>query len=198
MHGPGSFAYFAALHPIMSFRGYCVWVLVLLGLAAGAARAQTFDPRSAAPPDSLKASEGTLPHRADSLRRRFDEERVLSRLKAFTRRKTIAGKALSGLLNFTQRQEERMGLDVALLDRQFDRHNFKVVRRVNIATLDAFGYSISDTTRRPRTFWEKAGNGLHMKTSRSRVRQVLLFRPGHMLEPQELAERPKSWTPACW
>ena len=188
MHGPGSFAYFAALHPIMSFRGYCVWVLVLLGLAAGAARAQTFDPRSAAPPDSLKASEGTLPHRADSLRRRFDEERVLSRLKAFTRRKTIAGKALSGLLNFTQRQEERMGLDVALLDRQFDRHNFKVVRRVNIATLDAFGYSISDTTRRPRTFWEKAGNGLHMKTSRSRVRQVLLFRPGHMLEPQELAE----------
>jgi len=172
----------------MSFRGCCLLVFVLLGCWAGPAWAQTFDPRSAAPPDSLKASEEILPHRADSLRRRFDEERVLNRLKAYTRRKTIAGRALSGVLNFTQRQEEQIGLDAALLDRQFDRHNFKVVRRIEIRTLDAFGYSISDTARHPRTFWEKAGNGLHLKTARSRVRQVLLFRPGQLLEPQALAE----------
>ncbi|HEX8505704.1 MAG TPA: hypothetical protein VF630_10070 [Hymenobacter sp.] len=172
----------------MRFRGFFLLLCVLLGRLAQPARAQTFDPRSAIPPDSLKASEEILPHRADSLRQRFDEQRVLNRLKAFTRRKTIAGKALSALLNFTQRQEEQAGLDAVLLNRQFDRHNFKIVRRINIRTMDAFGFSLSDSTKQPRSFWEKSGNALHMKTSRSRVRQVLLFRPGQPLEPQALAE----------
>jgi hypothetical protein len=63
-----------------------------------------------------------------------------------------------------------------------------VVRRIDIQTLDAFGYSLTDSTRRPRTLWEKSGNTLHVKTARSRVRQVLMFRPGQLLEPQDLSE----------
>jgi len=172
----------------MSFRGCFLLVLVVLGLGTRLAGAQAFDPRSAVPPDSLRAGEELLPHRADSLRQRFDEERMITRLKAYSRRKTIAGRAASALFNFTRLQEEKAGLDAVLLDRQFDRHNFKIVRRVNIRTLDAFGYSLTDSTRAPRTFWEKSGNTLHIKTARSRVRQVLLFRPGRVLEPQALAE----------
>ena len=172
----------------MNFRHSFLLLFALLGLLARPARAQSFDPRSAVPPDSLRAGEQLLPHRADSLRQRFDEQRMLTRLQAYTRRKTIAGRAASALFNFTQRQEEQAGLDAVLLDRQFDRHNFKIVRRINIRTLDAFGYSLTDSARVPRTFWEKSGNALHLKTARSRVRQVLLFRPGQPLEPQALAE----------
>ncbi|MDB5270578.1 MAG: hypothetical protein JWP58_3618 [Hymenobacter sp.] len=172
----------------MSFRGCFLLVFLLLGLLARPAHAQTFDPRSAVPPDSLNAKLEILPQRPDSLRQRFDEQRLLTRLQAYSRRKTIAGRAASALFNFTRRQEEQAGLDVVLLDRQFDRHNFKIVRRINIRTLDAFGYNLSDSTRVPRTAIEKAGNALHIKTSRSRIRQVLLFRPGQALEPQALAE----------
>ncbi|WP_156176252.1 BamA/TamA family outer membrane protein [Hymenobacter terrenus] len=151
-------------------------------------RAQTFDPRLAVPPDSLNANLETLPQRPDSLRQRFDEARLITRLKAYSRRKTIVGRAASALFRFTQRQDEQAGLDAVLLDRQFDRHNFKIVRRIEIRRLDAFGYSLTDSTRRPRTFLEKSGNALHIKTTRSRIRQVLLFRPGRALEPQALAE----------
>ena len=172
----------------MSFRVTCLLVLMLLGWLTRPARAQTFDPRAAVPPDSLHANLEILPHRADSLRQRFDEQRMITRLQAYTRRKTIAGRAASALFNFTKRQQEQAGLDAVLLDRQFDRHNFKVVRHIDIRTLDAFGYSLIDSTRQPRTFLEKSGNALHIKTSRSRVRQVLLFRPGQPLEPQALAE----------
>ena len=172
----------------MSFRGCCLLVCWVLGLLARPAAAQTFDPRSAIPPDSLRAGEQLLPHRSDSLRQRFDQERVITRLQAYARRKTIAGRVASGLFNFTRRQEEQAGLDAVLLNRQFDRHNFKIVRRVDIRTLDAFGYSLTDSVRQPRSFWEKSGNALHLKTARSRVRQVLLFRPGQPLEPQALAE----------
>ena len=172
----------------MSFRGCFLLVSLLLGLWARPARAQTFDPRSAVPPDSLRATQEALPARPDSLRARFDQERLISRLQAYSRRKTIAGRAMSGLLNFTNRQGEQAGLYVVLLDRQFDRHSFKIVRRIVIQPLDAFGYSLTDSTRHPRTLLDRAGNGLHVKTSRARIRQVLLFRPGQALEPQALAE----------
>ncbi|MBC8081828.1 MAG: hypothetical protein H7Z21_01335 [Hymenobacter sp.] len=167
---------------------YVVYVWVLLWLGALPTLAQTTPPAPATrviePTDTTRRPAA----RTDSLRRRFDQERLLNGLRAYTKRKTIAGKAASALFNFTARREDQAGLDVALLDRQFDRHNYKIVRRIGIRTLTAFGYSISDTTRIPRNFLEKAGNAFHMKTSRTRVRQVLLFHVGEELEPQALAE----------
>jgi hypothetical protein len=164
-----------------------IWWLTGLGLSVPAV-AQTAQPtpdtaRSAVRRDSLRQTV-----RRDSLRRRFDEERMLNRLKAYTKRKTIAGKVASALFNFTERREDRAGLDAVLLDRQFDQHTYKVVRSINIRTLDAFGFSITDSTRIPRNILEKSGNALHIKTTRSRIRQVLLFRVGEELEPQDLSE----------
>ncbi|MBC6697653.1 BamA/TamA family outer membrane protein [Hymenobacter puniceus] len=160
------------------------WMLVVLGFVglAGTAVAQN---NAVAPVDTARRANGTRP---DSLRRRFDQERLLNSLKAYTRRKTIAGKAASALFNFTPRREDQAGLDAALLDRQYDQHNYKIVRQINIRTLTAFGYNIADSTRVPRNVLEKTGNLLHIKTSRTRVRQVLLFRVGEELEPQDLAE----------
>ncbi|MBG8552497.1 hypothetical protein I5L79_03015 [Hymenobacter sp. BT594] len=145
-------------------------------------------PAAAQQPVPTAAPDTISETRADSLRRRFDEEKLLNQLKAYTKRKTIAGKAAAALFNFTERREEKAGLDAELLNRQYDRHNYKIVRRINIRTLDAFGYRINDPSRMPRNLLEKGGNALHIKTSRARVRQVLLFRRGDELEPQALSE----------
>ncbi|MBT9393387.1 hypothetical protein KLP40_09450 [Hymenobacter sp. NST-14] len=157
--------------------GIWLWWLAALTPAA----AQTPAPL---PPDTTRRP-GARP---DSLRRRFDEERMLQGLKAYTRRKTIAGRAAAALFSFRERGEDQAGLDAALLDRQFDRHNYKTVRRIEIRSLDAFGYSITDSARVPRNVLEKAGNVFHTKTTKARVRQVLLLREGRELEPQALAE----------
>ncbi|MCB2379933.1 hypothetical protein LGH70_20220 [Hymenobacter sp. BT635] len=175
---------------ISSFRfarvllGRLPWLLALL-LLAGTARAQ--QPVSPVPvvTDSMRTQPET---RRDSLRRRFDEERVLTGLKAYTRRKTIAGKVASAIFNFTERKEDRMGIDVELLDRQFDQHSYKIVRSIEIRALDAFGYSVSDPARQPRNILERTGNSLHVTTSRARIRQLLLFRVGEELAPQALTE----------
>ncbi|UOG75774.1 hypothetical protein MTX78_04060 [Hymenobacter tibetensis] len=169
---------------------YVVYVWAFLWLGAFPTLAQT---TTTTPADTSRVIEPTDTTRrpavsTDSLRRRFDQERLLNGLKAYTKRKTIAGKAAAALFNFTPRREDQAGLDAALLDRQYDRHNYKIVRNINIRTLTAFGYSISDTTRIPRNVLEKTGNFFHMKTSKARVRQVLLFRAGSELEPQALAE----------
>ncbi len=166
--------------------------LALLGLllASGLGRvcAQEFSPRLAVPPDSLHAAEVTTSLPADSLGRRFNEERLRLGLERYTRRKTIAGRALSAFFRLTRPREEDHGLDAVLLNRQFDQHNFKIVRRVTITPFDAFGYSLNDSLRQPGSFLEKAGNAVHLRTARSRIRQLLLFRPGQPLLPQSLAE----------
>jgi hypothetical protein len=169
----------------------CLFILLSGLLAFGSpwqAYGQGFTPRTAIPPDSLKAAASTEAPPADSLGRRFDEERVRLGLQRYTRRKTIAGRALSAFFRLTKPREEDHGLDAVLLNRQFDKHNFKIVRHVTITPLDAFGYSLNDSLRQPRTFLEKSGNALHIRTARSRIRQLLLFRPGQPLLPQALAE----------
>ena len=90
-------------------------MLMLLSWLARPAQAQTPAPRATVPPDSLRTTLEILPHHADSLRQRFDEQRMITRLQAYTRRKTSAGRAASALFNFTKRQQEQAGLDVVLL-----------------------------------------------------------------------------------
>lgn len=51
----------------------------------------------------------------------------------------------------------------------------KIVRRINIETLDPFGYSEKDTTRKPTTYLERAGNSLHLKSKNLTIRNLLLF-----------------------
>ncbi|NVO30768.1 BamA/TamA family outer membrane protein [Hymenobacter lapidiphilus] len=157
-------------------------LLLWLGAGLAPAAAQTAPPL---PPDSTRPA-GRI--RPDSLRRRFDQERMLNGLRNYTRRKTILGRAAAAVFSFRERREDQAGLDAALLDRQFEQHNYKIVRRIRITSLDAFGYSISDSLRVPRNILEKTGNTFHMKTRPSRVRQVLLLREGRELEPQALAE----------
>ncbi|NVO84631.1 hypothetical protein HW556_07035, partial [Hymenobacter sp. P5252] len=158
-------------------------LLLWLGAGLAPATAQTGPPL---PPDSTSLPPTSV--RPDSLRRRFDQERMLNGLKNYTRRKTILGRAAAAVFSFRERREDQAGIDAALLDRQFEQHNYKIVRRIRITSLDAFGYSISDSLRVPRNILEKTGNTFHMKTRPSRVRQVLLFREGRELEPQALAE----------
>ncbi|RZK48357.1 MAG: hypothetical protein EOO59_16860, partial [Hymenobacter sp.] len=109
--------------------GLFYFFLICYGLllGSGAARAQGFSPRLAVPPDSLRAAEGEFRPPADSLGRRFDEDRLRLSLERYARRHTIAGRAVAAFFRFTKPQQENHGLDAVLLNRQFDQHNFKIV-----------------------------------------------------------------------
>jgi len=51
----------------------------------------------------------------------------------------------------------------------------KIIRSITITTLDPFGYSIFDTTAHPRSYLEKGGNALHIKTQHFTIRNQLLI-----------------------
>jgi hypothetical protein len=51
----------------------------------------------------------------------------------------------------------------------------KIIRKINIVTLDPFGYSITDTTSAPHDLLSKTGNTLHVKTQHVTIRNRLLI-----------------------
>lgn len=58
----------------------------------------------------------------------------------------------------------------------------KIIRNINIETLDPFGYSVSDTNQTPTNNFEKLGNSLHIKTRKSIIKNQLLFKNNDYLD----------------
>ncbi len=56
----------------------------------------------------------------------------------------------------------------------------KIIRRINITTLDPFGYSVYDTSSRPHDIFSKGGNTMHVKSRHFAIRNRLLI---HKNEP---------------
>ncbi|SCY02163.1 BamA/TamA family outer membrane protein [Flavobacterium caeni] len=64
----------------------------------------------------------------------------------------------------------------------------KIIRDINVATLDPFGYSEIDSTRKPNRWVFKAGNALHNKTNAWAIKDLLLIKRNKPLDSLLLLE----------
>ena len=64
----------------------------------------------------------------------------------------------------------------------------KIIRNINITTLDPFGFSESDTIKQPKRWSERAGNNLHMKTRNRTIRNLLLYKKNQPLDSLKVKE----------
>lgn len=161
------------LHPYKNYLLFTFFVNMLL--LAGVCQAQEVLPP---PPDTV---------RTDTTAQKFDA-RVMEKLREISERKTIMGKLLKAVLVFDRREEEVVGLNAEIIQHEYEKHNYKIVRSIEIITLQPFGYSINDSLQVPRNILEKAGNHLHIKTGRRLIRNKLLFKQNQPLEPLALVE----------
>lgn len=69
--------------------------------------------------------------------------------------------------------------------RSFER---RVIRNIEITTLDPFGYKLKDSTVVPSTFLKRAGNVLHNKTAARTIRNLLLFEKGERFDSLKVRE----------
>lgn len=58
----------------------------------------------------------------------------------------------------------------------------KIIRYINVATLDPFGYSEIDSTRKPNRWAYKVGNSVHNKTSEWAIKNLLLIKRNRPLD----------------
>ncbi|WP_395051564.1 hypothetical protein [Flavobacterium sp.] len=69
-----------------------------------------------------------------------------------------------------------------IIQKSYQQFEGKIIRNINIVTLDPFGYSEIDTTKKPRNWVEKNGNHIHIKTKRLAIRNLLLIRENKPLD----------------
>jgi hypothetical protein len=63
-----------------------------------------------------------------------------------------------------------------LIQQPYNSFESRIIRNINITTLDPFGYSVSDTAIRAHNFLYKAGNATHIKTQTIAIKNLLLIR----------------------
>ena len=68
------------------------------------------------------------------------------------------------------------------------RFNGKIIRNITIVTLDPFGYSDSDTLRKPKNWGERTGNRLHLKSKKIAIQNLLLFKRNNQFNDMVIRE----------
>jgi len=63
-----------------------------------------------------------------------------------------------------------------LVQKPYSTFEGKIIRNIDIVTLDPFGYSATDTASAKQNIFYKTGNKIHVKTNRLAILNLLLFR----------------------
>ena len=66
--------------------------------------------------------------------------------------------------------------------RQYKKHEGKIIRNIKVHTLDPFGYSVNDTTKKPKNWAEDVGNKLHLKSKEFAIRNLSLLKKNTPLD----------------
>ncbi|MFV8269941.1 hypothetical protein ACNQGP_08385 [Flavobacterium sp. GT2N3] len=69
-----------------------------------------------------------------------------------------------------------------VVPKKFKKFEGKIIRNINIVTLDPFGYSEIDTTKKPKNWAERTGNRIHIKTNRLAIKNLLLIKKNKPLD----------------
>ena len=82
----------------------------------------------------------------------------------------------------SQKKDDKKKVYKKLIRKPYSAFEGKIIRNINIETLDPFGYSIADTIVRPPNFISKNGNRLHIKSQRITIRNLLLIRQNQVFD----------------
>lgn len=69
-----------------------------------------------------------------------------------------------------------------LIQKPYSAFEGKIIRNIDIETLDPFGYSIADTIVSDQNFLSRSGNKLHVKSQRKTIRNLLLIRENQVFD----------------
>ncbi|MFY9151915.1 MAG: hypothetical protein WAO52_07875 [Prolixibacteraceae bacterium] len=75
-----------------------------------------------------------------------------------------------------------------LIQKPYSTFEGKIIRHINIETLDPFGYSINDTTVASLNLLTNTGNNLHIKSQRITIRNLLLIHQNQIFDALKVKE----------
>lgn len=107
-----------------------------------------------------------------------DSAKVYKNIENYSR-KSKFGKFVHRLLFKSTRKSKpskKASTQRYYLKKAFDKHEGKIIRNINIETLDPFGYSVDNTKDQPDKGIERFGNTFHAKSKKFTIKNLLLFK----------------------
>jgi hypothetical protein len=101
-----------------------------------------------------------------------DSTEVYTKIRNYSKKNKFT-QTLHKLLFRSRKPKRREEL---LVQTDTSDYSGKIIRNINIVTLDPFGQSVTDTTQTPRNWGERTGNRLHLKTKKIAIYNLLLFK----------------------
>jgi hypothetical protein len=101
-----------------------------------------------------------------------DSAAVYKKIQNYSKKRKFT-KALHKLLFRANKPKKK---EAEIIEKDTADYDGKIIRKINIVTLDPFGHSITDSTAMPRNWGERTGNKLHLKTKKIAIYNLLLFK----------------------
>lgn len=109
-----------------------------------------------------------------------DSAKVYKDIQKYSKKNKFM-RVIHGLV-FEPIKSKKKVIKVKKAKKRFRNFEGKIVRNINVVTLDPFGFSETDTTAYPKKFMSKAGNALHAKSKKLTIKNLLLFRRNRPLD----------------
>lgn len=113
-----------------------------------------------------------------------DTTEIYTKIRNYSKKNKFT-QTLHKLLFRTKKPRKKESL---IIPHDSANYNGKIIRKINIITLDPFGYSLTDTTQVPRNWGERTGNRLHLKTKRIAITNLLLFKRNSVYNSYKVQE----------
>jgi hypothetical protein len=137
--------------------------------------------------DTLVAVNDTLVTKIDTIRTR--NEKILLSIEQFSKKKNIFSRLLRNVVVFEKKHVISNTANASQTeDKPYEGFDGKVIRDIEVRVLDAFGWSIHNPDKKPKSLLEKGGNFIHIKSQRWIIRNKLLFRRGERLNSLKVSE----------
>lgn len=115
---------------------------------------------------------------------RKDSTEVYTKIKNYSKKNKFT-KTLHKLFFRTNKTKKK---EQILVQNDTTNFNGKIIRNINIVTLDPFGHSLTDTTQMPKNWGERTGNRLHLKTKKIAIYNLLLFKRNSVYDTYKVQE----------
>ncbi|UTN03054.1 hypothetical protein L0669_17155 [Flavobacterium bizetiae] len=120
----------------------------------------------------LQSTYGQVDKSKKDAKEKKDTTEVYTKIKNYSKRNKFT-QTLHKLLFRSAKTKKK---EPILVQNDTTNFNGKIIRKINIVTLDPFGQSLTDTTQMPKNWGERTGNRLHLKTKKIAIYNLLLFK----------------------
>ena len=133
---------------------------------------------------SLQSIYAQLDTLKEKTKAKKDTTEIYNRIRNYSKKNKFT-KTLHKLIFRAKKPRKKDELLVSTDTTNFDG---KIIRKINIITLDPFGHSVVDSTVMPKNWGERTGNRLHLKTKKIAIKNLLLIRKNTVYDSYKVQE----------